>query len=166
VEGPELFTIELSNVTGTAATLGPASLTTVTITDDDTVATDAAHNPYLSNSFFVRMHYVDFLEREPDTAGFNDWVGVLDGCGPQQGFLGAPAGCDRAHISQGFFGSDGVHRSGFLVYRLYDVGLNRLPIFTEFNADAAELRGFGLTPASNSRNLDNYCWSWVVGRNS
>jgi len=154
VEGPELFTIELSNVTG--GTLGPASLTTVTITDDDTVATDAAHNPYLSNPFFVRMHYVDFLEREPDTAGFNDWVGVLNGCGPQHGFLGAPAGCDRAHISQGFFGATEFIDRGFLVYRLYDLGLNRLPLYAEFNPDSAELRGFGLTSAEQQQNLDNY----------
>jgi len=34
--------------------------------------------------------------------------------------------------------------------------LNRLPIFTEFNADAAELRGFGLTLPEQQQNLDNY----------
>ena len=156
VEGSELFTIQLSNVTGTAATLGAASLTTVTITDDDIVATDAAHNPYLSNSFFVRMHYVDFLEREPDTAGFNDWVGVLNGCGPQHGFLGAPSNCDRAHISKGFFGSMEFIDRGFLVYRLYDLGLNRLPLYTEYNADSAQLRGFGLSTAEQQQNLNNY----------
>jgi len=153
VEGPEVFTIGLSNVTG--GTLGTA-LTTVTITDDDTVATDAAHNPYLSNSFFVRMHYVDFLEREPDTAGFNDWVGVLNGCGTQHGFLGAPTSCDRAHISKGFFGATEFIDRGFLVYRLYDVGLNRLPLYAEYNPDSAQLRGFGLTTAEQQQNLNNY----------
>jgi fibronectin-binding autotransporter adhesin len=153
VEGAEVFTISLSNVTG--ATLGTA-LTTVTITDDDSVATDAAHNPYLNNSFFVRMHYVDFLEREPDTAGFNDWVGVLNGCGTQHGFLGAPSTCDRAHISKGFFGATEFIDRGFLVYRLYDVGLNRLPLYAEYNPDSAQLRGFGLTTAEQTQNLNNY----------
>ena len=65
VEGSEQFTIDLTNVTGVATTLGPANLATVTITDNDTTATDSAHDPlFLSNEFFVRMHYVDFLERE------------------------------------------------------------------------------------------------------
>jgi hypothetical protein len=156
VEGSEQFTINLTNVTGTAATLGAASLTTVTITDDDTTATDGAHNPYLSNEFFVRMHYVDFLEREPDTAGFADWTSVLNGCGSQHGFLGAPANCDRAHISKGFFGATEFIDRGFLIFRLYEVGLNRLPLYAEYNPDAAQLRGFGLTPAQIQGNLDNY----------
>ncbi|MDQ2975949.1 MAG: hypothetical protein M3R69_11145 [Acidobacteriota bacterium] len=155
VEGPEQFTIDLTNVTG--ATLGPASLTTVTITDNDTTATDGAHNPYLNNSFFVRMHYVDFLEREPDTLGFNDWVSVLNNCNPNQGFLGAPANCDRSHISKGFFGATEFIDRGFLIYRLFDVGLARLPDYgTEYNPDSAQLRGFGLTPAEIQGNLDNY----------
>jgi uncharacterized repeat protein (TIGR01451 family) len=155
VEGPEQFTIDLTNITG--GTLGPASLTTVTITDNDTTATDSAHNPYLNNSFFVRMHYVDFLEREPDTVGFNDWVSVLNNCNPNQGFLGAPANCDRSHISKGFFGATEFIDRGFLIYRLYDVGLAKLPDYaTEYNPDSAQLRGFGLAPAEIQGNLDNY----------
>ena len=157
VEGAEQFTIDLTNVTGVATTLGPANLATVTITDNDTTATDSAHNPYLSNDFFVRMHYVDFLEREPDTTGFGDWVSVLNGCGSQHGFLGAPANCDRAHISKGFFGATEFIDRGFLIYRLFDVGLGRLPDYaTEYNPDSAQLRGFGLTPAQIQGNLDNY----------
>jgi hypothetical protein len=159
VEGAEQFTISLDNPTG--AVLGPASLTTVTITDSGTPATDSAHNPYLSNDFFVRMHYVDFLEREPDGPGFADWTSVLNGCGSQHGFLGAPANCDRAHISKGFFGAPEFTDRGFLVYRLYEVGLARLPLYAEYNPDAAQLRGVAQMPSPTDLlqlqiNLDNY----------
>jgi len=72
------------------------------------------------------------------------------------GFLGAPAGCDRAHISKGFFGATEFIDRGFLVYRLYDVGLNRLPLYTEYIRNSAQLRGFGLSTAEQTQNLNNY----------
>lgn len=155
VEPTEQFTVDLTSPTG--GSLGATSLTTAQITDNDTVAPTSSTNPYLNNSFFVRQHYVDFLEREPDTAGFNDWLNVLNTCNPNQGFLGAPASCDRSHISKGFIGATEFIDRGFLIFRLYEVGLNRLPDFAaEYNPDSAQLRGFGLTPAQIQTNLDNY----------
>ncbi len=157
VEPSEQFTIQLSTIPGGGGSIGPNGVTTITITDNDTTAPTSATNPYLNNPFFVRMHYLDFLEREPDTAGFNDWVNVLNNCNPNQGFLGAPTTCDRAHVSIGFFGATEFIDRGFLVYRLYDVGLARLPDYaTEYNPDSAQLRGFGLTAAQIQQNLDAY----------
>jgi hypothetical protein len=86
VEGDEKLSISLSNPTGT--TLGSPSTTTITINDDDT--NPNAANAYLDNTFFVRQQYLDFLLRQPDGTGFNDWLNVLNGCGPDKGWLGSP----------------------------------------------------------------------------
>ncbi|MBD0372250.1 MAG: hypothetical protein ICV60_15515, partial [Pyrinomonadaceae bacterium] len=90
LEGDEVFTLRLQNPTG--ATLGSISQAAVTIVDDsgDATPTTSANNPYLSIPFFVRLNYLDFLSREPDASGFTDWTTVLNNCGSQQGFLGAP----------------------------------------------------------------------------
>ncbi|MBD0369957.1 MAG: SBBP repeat-containing protein, partial [Pyrinomonadaceae bacterium] len=116
IEGPESFNIKLQSPTG--ASLGTASEAVITIGDKGT-ATTPTENPYLNNAFFVRMNYLDFLSREPDQAGFTDWTTVLNNCGSQQGFLGAPFDCDRAHVSHGFFASPEFTNRGFLIYRLY-----------------------------------------------
>jgi hypothetical protein len=39
-------------------------------------------NPMDNNRFFVWQQYVDFLNREPDLSGFNDWTAVLNACSP------------------------------------------------------------------------------------
>jgi hypothetical protein len=147
VEGNEVFSIQLQNPVG--ATLGTNSQATITIVDSG-VATTPAQNPYLSNELFVRMSYLDFLAREPDTNGFADWTNVLNNCGPEKGFLGAPPACDRPHVSHGFFGSPEFTDSGFLIYRIYEVGMNRLPRYAEFTPDMATLSGFG------QQNLQDY----------
>ncbi len=43
----------------------------LTIVDNDLVP--SATNPIDNTTFFVRQHYVDFLNREPDVAGLNFW---------------------------------------------------------------------------------------------
>ncbi|MBD0373371.1 MAG: DNA/RNA non-specific endonuclease [Pyrinomonadaceae bacterium] len=153
VEGPEVFTIELQPPVG--ATLGANSKATITIVDSG-VATTSSNNPYLSNEFFVRMNYLDFLAREPDAEGWATWPPLLNGCGPEKGFLGAPPDCDRAHVSHGFFGSPEFTNRGFLIYRMYAVGMNRLLRYSEFIPDMASLSGFGLSDAIQQQNLFDY----------
>jgi uncharacterized repeat protein (TIGR01451 family) len=153
-EGNEFFSIQLQSPAG--ASLGSISQATLMIEDDDAVATTPQQNPYLNNNFFVRQNYLDYLYREPDTSGFNDWVGVLNNCGPEKGFLGAPPNCDRAHVVHGFFAAPEHINSGFLIYRMYEVGLGRLPRYSEFVPDMASLSGFGLSDAVKQQNLADY----------
>jgi hypothetical protein len=153
-EGSELFSLKLQKPEG--AEFGVNNQAVVTITDDDDAPTNGANNPYLSNSFFVRMNYLDFLGREPDQNGFNDWTSVLNNCGPQKGFLGAPLGCDRAHVSHGFYASNEFTDTGFRIYRMYEVGLGRLPRYGEFIPDMAALSGFGIDDAIRQQNLEDY----------
>jgi len=119
VEGPESFTLSLSNPTGAA--LGSLSAATVTIVDNDRVA--GAQNPLDDTAFFVRQHYVDFLNREPDPAGFSFWVSNIDSCG-------ADATCragKRVDTSAAFFLSIEFQQTGYLVYRTYQAAYGNLP---------------------------------------
>ncbi|MBD0369759.1 MAG: DUF11 domain-containing protein [Pyrinomonadaceae bacterium] len=154
VEPSEQFSIELFNPMGTS--LGLNSQALVTIQDDDTVAPTGLTNPYLANSFFVRQNYLDNLGRDADAAGFTDWLNTLNNCGPQQGFLGAPLNCDRAHVAHGFFGSVEFTNSGFLIHRLFEVGMGRLPLYREFIPDMATLSGFNIPPAVQQQNIQDY----------
>ncbi|MBD0370785.1 MAG: DUF11 domain-containing protein [Pyrinomonadaceae bacterium] len=155
-EGNEIFTIELQNAVGT--TIAGNNQAVVTIQDDaaDATPTTPQQNPYLSNAFFVRQLYLDFLDREPDSAGYNDWLNVLNNCGSQKGFLGAPPTCDRAHVAHGFFTSPESTNTAFLIYRLYEVGIGRLPLYMEFIPDMALLKTFNVPPAEQQQNLDVY----------
>jgi uncharacterized repeat protein (TIGR01451 family) len=134
VEGPETFTLTLSNPTGAA--LGQNSSVPVTITDDDVAG---AANPIDNTSFFVRQLYVDLLSREPDPAGWNGWTTRIDQCGqPGQ----PPPPCDRVTV-----GGDGFLRSGeffdrqFFVLRLYRTGLGRILRYDDVG-DLAFVSGF------------------------
>ena len=139
VEGNETFTVTLSSPTG--MTLGTPTSTTVTIVDNDATPT----NPFENNAFFVRQQYLDFLFREPDTGGFNDWLNVLTNCPPNQGGLGSDPGCDRVHVSSGFFRSTEFGERGYWAYRFYHGTLGRRPLFAEFVPDMRRLSGT-LTP--------------------
>jgi len=141
VEGEEMLTVTLGHPAG-AAPPGVASTAVVLISDDDQATPSAANNPFHTNSFFVRQHYLDFLAREPDAAGFADWQNVLNGCGPAQGGLGSPSGCDRVHVSSGFYRSPEFTDRGYFVYRFYEASLGRLPKYTEFIPDMASISGF------------------------
>ena len=110
-EGPETFTITLSNP-GAAVVLGSPSTTTVTIVDNDSVT---GSNPVDASNFFVHQHYIDFLNREPDQSGFSFWTGEIDNCTPK------PQCTDlkRINVSAAFFLSIEFQQTGFLVERIY-----------------------------------------------
>src|SRR4051812_35268898 len=78
-ENDETVDIALSNPTGAGVGLGSPNTAELTILDDDTGA--PATNPIDDATFFVRQHYLDFLNREPDTAGLNFWVNEIESCG-------------------------------------------------------------------------------------
>ena len=65
-ENAETFTVTLSGASGSNVSLGSPSTITITITDSDP---PNGANQIDTSSFFVRQHYIDFLNREPDTSG-------------------------------------------------------------------------------------------------
>ena len=150
VEGNETLSVSLSNPTG--ATLGSPDTSTITIQDDDT--NPNASNPFNDNGFFVRQQYLDFLLRQPDSGGYNDWMNVLGACGPDQGGLGSPHGCDRVHVSSGFFRSTEFGEKGYWLYRFFEVGLGRRPQFAEFMPEVRRLSGLMSAEEQEARRND------------
>jgi subtilisin family serine protease len=110
VEGPETFTVSLNSGFGTS--LGAQSTATVTIIDNDS---STGVNPADTTSFFVRQHYLDFLNREPDAPGFAFWNNEITSCGSNT----ACVEVKRINVSASFFLSIEFKETGFLVERLY-----------------------------------------------
>ncbi len=111
-EGPETFTITLTNPTG--ATLGSPAAATLTIDDNDVVTVP---NPIDTAQFFVRQHYLDFLNREPDAGGLNFWTNEITSCGSNAACIDVK----RINVSAAFFISIEFQETGYLVERLYKV---------------------------------------------
>ena len=82
----------------------------VTILDNDAVPSTA--NPIDDANFFVRQHYLDFLNREPDTAGLNFWVNQITSCGSNAGCIDVK----RINVSAAFFLSIEFRNTGLLAY--------------------------------------------------
>jgi hypothetical protein len=86
-------------------------------------------------AFFVRQHYADFLNREPDPAGFSGWLSTLSNC------AAGDIRCDRIEVSSAFFRSEEFQTRGYFVYRFYST-LGRIPHYPEFIPDLAKVSGF------------------------
>jgi sugar lactone lactonase YvrE len=143
VEGDETFAMNLSGPTG--ALLGAQNAATITIVDDDT--TPATQNPVDGVTFFVTQQYIDFLGRLPDSIGLANWTDTLGNC-PNGGFgENLNPGCDRVHVSAGFFLSEEFRGRGYFAYKFYEVGFDRRPAYAEFVPDMAEVGG-AQSPAS------------------
>ncbi len=105
----------------------------------------AGPNPIDDPQFFVRQHYRDFLSREPEQAGLNAWLGVLNGCPDMFTPPQTPSQCDRITVSAAFFQSPEFRLKGFFVFNFYRLAFDRLPEFAEITADIAAVTG--QTPA-------------------
>jgi uncharacterized protein (TIGR03118 family) len=109
-ENDEVVNLILSNPTGAGTGMGSPSVAELTIADNDTGAPTS--NPIDDASFFVRQHYLDFLNREPDPAGFAFWTNGITSCGTD-------AQCTevkRIDTSAAFFLSIEFQDSGFAAY--------------------------------------------------
>jgi len=81
----------------------------------DNVTFQAADNPNDNAGFYVRQHYVDFLNREPDLNGFNFWANEITSCGSDQGCIDVK----RINVSAAFYLSIEFQDTGYLVQRIY-----------------------------------------------
>jgi uncharacterized protein (TIGR03118 family) len=121
VEGAgEIVDLAISNVTGAGAGLGSPNVAELRILDND--SSPPTTNPIDASSFFVRQHYLDFLNREPDAAGLTFWTNNIESCG-------ANAQCrevKRIDTSAAFFLSIEFQETGFLAIRTHRAAFGNL----------------------------------------
>src|SRR5215831_16859819 len=88
---------------------------TVSILLNTSPASCASTNPIDCTDFFIRQHYRDFLNREPDASGLAFWTKDINACG-------ADVQCvemKRVNDSAAFFLSIEFQQTGYLVYKTY-----------------------------------------------
>jgi len=95
------------------------------------IPTGGVRNPLDTPEFFVRQHYVDFLNREPDESGFNFWSDQIIDCGSDETCIGRR----RVNVSAAYFLSIEFQETGGLVDSLYRVSFARRPLYSEFVPD-------------------------------
>jgi hypothetical protein len=158
-EGVETFSIALSNPVNMA--LGGVSSATVDLSSDDAPTTE---NPVrwdasFDSAFFVRQHYVDFLNREPDDAGLAYWKNQIDECETRP--VAERETCRelrRINVSAAFFLSIEFQQTGYLVYRAHQAAFNtgeRLPLRTFFADMRAVGHGVIVGPGAWQAQLEN-----------
>lgn len=135
VEGNETVNLTLSNPTG-GASLGVPNKAVLTIVSNDSVSSQ----PIDSTPFFVRQHYIDFLNRAPDPGGFQGWQDILNNC-PSSGRDANGNYCDRIEVSSAFFRSPEFQGRGYFIYRFYST-IGRIPHYNEFMLDFSKVSGF------------------------
>ena len=109
-EDDEIVDLALSNPTGAGVGLGSPNTAELKILDNDTGA--PVTNQIDDSTFFVRQHYLDFLNREPDASGLAFWVNQIESCG-------ADAACrelKRIFVSAAFFLSIEFQKTGLEAY--------------------------------------------------
>ena len=85
--------------------------------------TNPIPNQIDDTQYFVRQHYRDFLNREPDADGLAFWANEITSCG-------SDAQCvevKRINVSASFFLSIEFQQTGYLVYRLCKSSYGNLP---------------------------------------
>ena len=102
----------------------------------DSTPTSPCGNPIDCAEFFVRQQYLDFLGREPEPAGFNGWLNILNNCG-----VTVPQPCDRIEVSSAFFRSPEFQGRGYFIYRFYPT-IGKVPIYSDWVPDFARVSGF------------------------
>jgi len=81
--------------------------------------------------YFVRQHYLDFLGREPDEAGFNFWSDQIISCGADTDCVARR----RENVSAAYFLSIEFQQTGGLVDGLYRASYGMRPDFATFMPD-------------------------------
>jgi uncharacterized protein (TIGR03118 family) len=92
-------------------------------------------NPIDESSYFVREHYLDFLNRQPDGAGLAFWTGQIDGCGVNTNCISNK----RIDVSASFFVSTEFQVTDFYIYRVRKASFGVLPTFSQFTLDRSQI---------------------------
>jgi hypothetical protein len=72
-------------------------------------------NPIDTPDFFVRQHYSDFLNRQPDDSGLSFWSSQIISCGTDPACISDK----RVNVSAAFYLSIEFQQTGYLVERIY-----------------------------------------------
>ena len=91
--------------------------------EDVTIGEPECSNLFSCSEFFVRQHYHDFLNREPDAQGLEFWTNELEQCGGNAQCLEERS----INVSAAFFLSTEFQHSGYLVYRMYKAAYGDRP---------------------------------------
>ncbi len=108
IEPDETFLFNLSSPVN--VTISRTQGKCIIIGDDN-----GSGNPIDLNGFFVRQHYRDFLNREPDVSGFEFWRDNIASCGSDLQCLEVR----RIDVSASFFLSIEFQNNGYFVERFY-----------------------------------------------
>ncbi len=104
--------------------------------------------------FFVREHYLDFLEREPDERGLAFWSAAISECA-------GDAACVRTRrisVSAAFFIEQEFQDTGSFVYRLYKASFGTRLTFPQFALDRRRIVG----GAGLEANKQAFADEWVT----
>jgi Calx-beta domain/Domain of unknown function (DUF4214) len=132
-EANEALNLTLSAPTN--ATLSSPSTSTLTIIDNDQAGQPSNAIDFPNN--FVRQHYSDFLNREPDQGGLDYWTSQITGCGNDQTCIDSR----RIGVSAAYFIELEYQATGSFVYRFYKAAFGVRPNYAQFNADRSTLVG-------------------------
>jgi hypothetical protein len=125
----------LSNATG-AALVTPKNARLL-IHDDELESSGQPPNTSDHPPLFVRQQYYDFLNRVPDTAGFNFWLNQITSCGNNPQCIENK----RINVSAAFFLSIEFQRTGMTAYLTHRLaGTSFLPRYGTFMRDLQALQ--------------------------
>ncbi len=112
-----------------------ASATIIIRDDEDANGANPVREQTFDPEFFVRQHYRDFLNRDPDPAGLSFWINQTTNCGNADLLV-----C-RINVSAAFFVSIEFQETGYLAYLAREAAYNtgeRLQI-RDFLTDVPQL---------------------------
>jgi hypothetical protein len=144
LEGTESLNIRLSNPSA-GALLGSQSAAVLNIVDNDLVPSTS--NALDSALFFVRQHYLDFLNREPDLAGLNFWTNEITSCASDLQCLELK----RINVSAAYFLSIEFQDTSVLACLSNKAAFGTFPLYDQFEYDRQSLQrnyAFGATGAA------------------
>jgi len=124
-------------------TFSPASRSyslTANVTNADFTATpDATQtaNAIDIAEYFVRQHYRDFLNREPDQAGLDYWSNEINRCGTDANCVRGK----RIDVSAAFFASLEFQQTASYVIDVFTSSLGRAPTYGEFIVSRGQVLG-------------------------